>query len=159
MASSDPGPNRVELRARRASAAQGLGNVYLDILVDGRSLADRAGGQLVTVFGWSAPETHDVAADELRGLAPPGADGRVAVFVCPDCSEARCASLTVAVTRSADLVEWSPPVRSRWNLAGDGWDHDADVHPDGWPGMRFPAAALDAALGADARRAAFDAGP
>lgn len=80
---------------------------FHDIIVDGASLAERFGGDLVTPFGWGTPESQIAALDRLARRAPPDlAEARVSLYVCAECGDLGCGAISVFLDRSASGVIW-----------------------------------------------------
>jgi len=85
---------------------------YIDFAIDGSSLGDRvqrAFGDVVGVLGWQRQEDDEQAVGELilRRPSPPVLQGRVALFVCPECAGIDCGAVTVRITRSDDAYKWA----------------------------------------------------
>jgi hypothetical protein len=95
--------------ARRKAGKFVTGRSYLDFVIDGRSLAKRLDwSDAVTLLGWLAPEQHEVVLSELLLLRPTAlAENRRELYVCPECGDIGCGSITAVVTRQGDRVIWS----------------------------------------------------
>lgn len=92
------------------------GNPKVDVLVDGRRLAeyftDKLGNPLGEVFvlGWtSAPES--VKRETLQQLLGKGkpelASGRVPLLVCKECGDVACGAIAARIHRNDQIVIWS----------------------------------------------------
>ncbi|MFF4597668.1 hypothetical protein [Amycolatopsis sp. NPDC001319] len=102
---------------------------YLDFEIDGARLGEslRSRGDDVIAV---APA--DLGLDALP-------DGRVPLFVCPECGDLGCGAVTVIVERTADEVVWRD----------FGWqtDYDPEVSRESYAGLgpfRFARAQYDA---------------
>lgn len=124
--------------------------IFLDFLVNGVSLyrliraqSDNRLDQISVL--WLAPRLRDdIRANVLarltaqeRGDAP---DGRVSVYVCPECGELGCGAVTVCLEVRDQIVHWS------------GWRYEND-HDETWafnlaflPSASFERAPYTAAL-------------
>ncbi|MET7994592.1 hypothetical protein ABZU76_27240 [Amycolatopsis sp. NPDC005232] len=104
---------------------------YLDFEIDGARLGESLrslGDDVIAV----APA--DLGADALP-------DGRVPLFVCPECGDLGCGGVTVVLERTADEVVWRD----------FGWqtDYDPEVFRERYAGLgpfRFSRAQYDAML-------------
>lgn len=88
---------------------------FLDIVVDGNPLRDtlRVSSeddrptQHTTFLREARPELAIAQIDRFLGRNNGDfADGRVALFVCPICSDLACGALTVELRATADTVSW-----------------------------------------------------
>ncbi len=92
------------------SAGAKTPRTFLDFVVDGRSLFDELtarGYDFVSCLAeW--PRGVDGAARARLMLQSPGdlPSGRVALYVCPECGDLGCGSLSVCIQRTGDLVVW-----------------------------------------------------
>jgi hypothetical protein len=116
-------------RTRRAQTPRR----FLDYVIDGESLYERHGGNLISCLGWS--EDEQAAARLLRD-EPPDLGDRVAVYICPECWQLDCGAMTVRIERDGQEIDWAAPAMT-WR-EGDEWRHDYDAFAD-WPELRFDA--------------------
>ncbi|WP_433540903.1 hypothetical protein ACQP10_03930 [Streptosporangium sandarakinum] len=86
---------------------------FLDFVVDGRSLleivAERNPGNADMASAlWLAPalEDDDAVGWMLGRCASPLDDGRVPLYVCPECGDLGCGALTAVVEVFSDQVVW-----------------------------------------------------
>jgi hypothetical protein len=95
--------------ARRKAGKFVTGRSYLDFVIDGRSLYKRLDSpDAVTLLGWLEPEQHEMVLSELLLRKPTAlAENRRELYVCPECGDIGCVSITAVVTRHADRVVWS----------------------------------------------------
>ncbi|MGW4488073.1 hypothetical protein ACWEOE_30030 [Amycolatopsis sp. NPDC004368] len=103
---------------------------YLDFAVDGAPLGER-----LRALG------DDVIADAGFTL-PPFPDGRVPLYVCPECGDLGCGAVTAVIERTADEVVWRDFGRQT--------DYDPAVFFERYTGLgpfRFDRAQYDAVLG------------
>ena len=98
---------------------------FLDFIVSGRSLYEelrRRGGDYVSCLGWLA-DPHDARARarlvlEQKGDLP---NGRVSLFICPECGDLGCGAVTATIVRDgADIV---------WTEVGHASGTDGTFHP------------------------------
>ncbi|HIP77519.1 MAG TPA: hypothetical protein EYH07_03530 [Kiloniellaceae bacterium] len=83
---------------------------FLDFVVSGRSLYGelrRRGDDYVSCLGWLADPQDDHARARLL-LERPGdlPSGRVALYICPQCGDLGCGTVSVAVVRDDDGFVW-----------------------------------------------------
>ena len=83
---------------------------FLEFVVSGRSLYGelrRRGGDYVSCLGWLADPQDDHARARLllerQGNLP---SGRNALYICPQCGDLGCGSVSVAVARDDDAFVW-----------------------------------------------------
>jgi hypothetical protein len=90
---------------------------YLDFIVDGESLGVKLASILgganlpadrvpVLVLDWPIgfpAEDYGRLAGELPASLP---DGRVPLYICPECGDLGCGGVTAVVERTADTVVW-----------------------------------------------------
>jgi hypothetical protein len=94
-----------------ASGGSNTSRVTFDFEVDGVSLAKLLGIErydLVGRFDTVHPEwnEHPRMVFLLRA-APDLGNGRVLLFVCPECGDIGCGAITIAVRREGNDYEWS----------------------------------------------------
>ncbi|MBB1158806.1 hypothetical protein [Amycolatopsis dendrobii] len=81
---------------------------YLDFEVDGasvRGLAD-TGLDLISVLATDRPR-DPLRVARVLGEAPGDApDGRVLLYVCPECEDIECGAIAAKVSRRGDLITW-----------------------------------------------------
>lgn len=81
---------------------------YLDFEVDGASLRSLVDTELdlISVLATDHPRDPQRLARVL-GEAPGDApDGRVLLYVCPECEDIECGAIAAKVSRRGDLVTW-----------------------------------------------------
>ena len=126
-------------RQRTVTAAQ-TPRTFLDFVLGGESLYERHAGDLISCLGWLQPQAEAQAVRQLLGGAPPDADGRVAVQICPECADRECGLLTVILRHDGDDLLWSEPASSWFDSAETrGWVHETRDFV-AWPELRFDAA-------------------
>jgi hypothetical protein len=70
-------------------------------------LSEWVGRAVVSVFGWGARQEQVLAADRLVCLADPDLpDGRVSLYVCPECGDLGCGALSVVIEERAETFVW-----------------------------------------------------
>jgi hypothetical protein len=90
---------------------------FLDFLVEGQPLSERYGQDLISCLVWFVPDEDQRAAHRLLGEQPADVDGRVAIYVCPECGDTLCGALTARISHSERVVIWS-------DFAMSWFDHD-----------------------------------
>jgi hypothetical protein len=127
---------------------------FLDFVVDGRSLFDvvRERYDFIGCLGWLDAEYDDEAAAALLLDKAGEFEGRVGLYICPECADANCGAVTAVIEHDGDGIIWrdlaatypnftiegEPEPESAWNLARDAF---ADLKP-----MRFPRTAYREAI-------------
>ena len=80
---------------------------YLDFVVDGESLSEKIGGDLVSCLGWCVPNENAEAVRRLlleeKSSLP---DNRLPLYVCPECGELDCGAMTAIVERRNGKIVW-----------------------------------------------------
>ena len=132
----------LDWRSREAGPLQ-TPRRFLDYIVDGESLYDELGFDLVSPLGWGLAENS--AARRLLQKLPPDVDDRVAVYVCPEDADLLCGSITVKIRRDGDDVVWTGLAYSTYDVVDDCWRHDSSGLPH-WDELRFPATAYHDAI-------------
>jgi len=83
-------------------------------MVDGESLlralvkADGGHADFMGCFVAGYPEANDVAMRSLLGTTSPETDdGRVLLYICPECGDIACGAYAVRVVRKIETYTWS----------------------------------------------------
>ena len=111
--------------------ARRTGRVYADFVVDGAALSRRAQARadLISCLGWGTRAGQDAVVAMLLLERPCEAlEGRVPIYVCPECGDIYCGAVTAVIERLGDTVVWrnfgfetgldiDPPVLDQANLA------------------------------------------
>ena len=81
---------------------------FLDFQIDGKSLLDIPGTTLITPLGWLGSDTTQQVVAELLLKRPSGAlqTGRVELYVCPECADIYCGSVTVKIEKMGSYFVW-----------------------------------------------------
>ncbi|TDP90622.1 hypothetical protein [Labedaea rhizosphaerae] len=90
---------------------------YLDFIVDGESLRDRLAAVLedaptlvdcvpVLVLNWPIGFPAADYGPLIGELPSPLDDGRVPLYVCPECGDLGCGGVTAVIERTEDTVVW-----------------------------------------------------
>jgi hypothetical protein len=130
---------RLELQWRHHESHEGFNDRddYLDFVIDGEPLRDvlRCGDNVTAFGGWFGPKSLFYEAAYFRALlltnAPYLATGRCEFYVCPNCGDIDCGSITGQVGEIGDRVVWRDFALevSYWNddpsemLNRDGYEH------------------------------------
>jgi hypothetical protein len=116
---------RLVLRwADRRAAPRASPRRFLDFVVDGQPLSERHGDDLISCLGWFVPDEDERAARRLLGESPADVDGRVAIYVCPECGDVLCGALTARIRHSERVVTWSNFAMSWFDDMDNRWHHD-----------------------------------
>ena len=79
---------------------------FLEFVVDGRGLSSVFSHDLIGCLGW-LPPVHDARVVEaLLGNAASREPHRVYLYICPECGDRDCGSVTVEVQRDVAHVTW-----------------------------------------------------
>lgn len=82
---------------------------YLDFVVDGRSLRERVlESDTVGVLGWLPAKAERAAAAQLllrQSSEMPSR--RVPLYICPECGNLDCGTLTARIGKTSDAFVWS----------------------------------------------------
>jgi hypothetical protein len=113
--------------------------------VEGKSLHVRHGMDRISCLGWFLPDQDERAAQRLLGNDPPDLDGRVAIYVCPECGDLLCGVISAHIVRDADDVTWNDLAYSYFDHDTGRWDHDRRPFEQ-WPELRFDAMAYESAI-------------
>lgn len=80
---------------------------YLDFVVDGQPLSEKIGGDLASCLGWFVPAENTKAVRRLLlEEAPDLPKNRRSLYVCPECGELGCGTVTALVERSGETIIW-----------------------------------------------------
>src|SRR5205807_1544048 len=97
-----------------------------EFILDGRPLLEHCEGatgqtfDLVSPFGWTAPDYQLALAESLLLRRPPLlATGRQQFLVCPECADIGCGAITAAVRSEGGYFVWE--------LFGYENDYDPDL--------------------------------
>ena len=118
---------------------------FLDFFINGESLHDRHGFDLISPLGWFVAEEDEHAARRLLGAEPPDLEGRVAIYVCAECGDLECGAITAIIEREGKNVLWRDLASTNFDALADDWTYDDDVFKS-WRGFRFNAEEYLAAL-------------
>jgi hypothetical protein len=122
---------------------------FLDYVIDGESLYEQHGVDLISPLGWGRLECDEQSARRLLLEDEPDVEGRVAVYVCPECGDLLCGAITAVIERVGDEIIWRDLAVSSVDWSGeDGvgrWHHDASGF-ETWSVLRFPATDYSAAI-------------
>ena len=83
---------------------------FLDLVVDGQSLFEefRARGfDVISCLGWGPPAWQSEAAERLLRKRPPDLPNeRTSLFICPECGDLACGTISVTLRRDQDAIVW-----------------------------------------------------
>ena len=127
----------LDWRDRNVGSTRKTPRRFLDFIVDSQSLYERHGSDYISPLGWLRGDHDERAAQRLLRKEAPDIEGRVAIYVCPECADLDdldCGALTTLVTREGDDIVWRE-VAFSYPFYGT-WRHDPIT---GWEELRFPA--------------------
>ena len=80
---------------------------FRDIKVDGVALSTVVNADVISPFGWGSPEEQFMALDRLLLRAPPDLyEGRVSLYVCPECGDLGCGAVSVVIETDGSGIIW-----------------------------------------------------
>jgi hypothetical protein len=98
---------------------------YLDVVIDGVPLSTMGLGDVISPFGWlSHAEEDRASARLLQRSSPDLPQGRVSLYVCPECSDLACGAVSILVERGSGTVTWSDFAFQN--------DYDGEIHRTGF---------------------------
>jgi len=113
---------------------------FLDFIIDGESLYDRHGLDLISPLGWFVPPADEKAARQLLLEEPSEFGHRVEIYVCPECGDRYCGSLTAIVERQGEEIVWRDIASTTFDFfEAEAWQHE-NLPLAEWPELRFAAA-------------------
>ena len=101
---------------------------FFDFIVDGVSLLSKClekGFDEVGCLGWGGQAIHSEAQARLLDESPGDFDdGRVALFVCPECGDLGCGAVSIRLRREGqsvvwDEIGWQTNYEEGWNAIDD----------------------------------------
>jgi hypothetical protein len=99
---------------------------YFDFLISGQSAKTilRADNfDLISPFGWGDEKYENETIKEYTGLKRPEIpSGRLMIYVCPECADIGCGSITADIEITDDKVIWK-------NFGYENNDPDIDLEP------------------------------
>jgi hypothetical protein len=111
---------------------------FLDFVVDGDALYERHGFHFIGCLGWLPPDADEAAARRLLRWAKPDIDGRVSLYVCPECADLYCGAITATIERAGEDVVWRDMAMSSFDALTGRWVHDS-TELQAWRFLSFPA--------------------
>ena len=120
---------------------------FLDYVVDGSSLYERHGLRFdfISPLGWLSLDEDERAAQRLLQQATADLDGRVALYVCPECADLFCGAITAIIGRDRDEVVWRAMSVSTYDGSEERWEHERIEFRDPRE-LRFPVTAYNEAI-------------
>jgi len=77
---------------------------------------------------WLAPEVDERSAQRLLLADPQDPDGRVAIYVCPECADIYCGAITAVIEKEGEKTVWRDVAHSNPNWWAEdgiaGWLHE-----------------------------------
>jgi hypothetical protein len=127
----------LEWRDRRVGSAQ-TPRQFLDYIVDGESLYEQHGADFIGPLGWLLVDADEEAARRLLRKEKLDVEGRVAVYVCPECADLLCGAITAVIERVGDEIVWRSLAMSSYDHL-EGRRHHEATGFEAWGELRFPA--------------------
>lgn len=94
-------------RKRREGGGGATERDFLDFIIDGESLSEKIGGDLVSCLGWSVPAQNEKAVYQIMLKANSDLSGnRYILYVCPECGDISCGAVTAVIERVDDTIIW-----------------------------------------------------
>ena len=125
-------------RPSRFTQAMQTPRRFLDFVIDGESLYDRHGWDVISGLGWLDAAEDEHAAQRLLLQEPPDVDERVALYVCPEDADPYCGAVTATIERDGDEIVWRDLAYSDFDWLQGAWSHDSTGFEE-WCELRFPA--------------------
>src|SRR5262245_65668980 len=99
---------------------------FLDFVVDGESLYERRlhALDLISCLGWFVPDEDEKAARRLLLREPADVDGRVSIYVCPECGDPYCGVATATIEVRGEDVLWRTVAASTFDYEEDRWNQE-----------------------------------
>ena len=108
---------------------------FLDFVIDGQSLWDSLGTDMVSCLGWLPEPFNRAAIDRLLLRAPADfPNDRRSLYICPECADLGCGAVSVVIERDMENIVWRD--------FGYENNYDPDVIREGfedYPTIRFDA--------------------
>jgi hypothetical protein len=99
---------------------------YYDFIVSGQSAKQKLNADnldLISPFGWSDEKYENEIIKEFIGQKSPNIpSGRLMIYVCPECGDIGCGSITADIEITDDKVIWK-------NFGYENNDPDIDLEP------------------------------
>jgi hypothetical protein len=102
----------------------------LDFVVDGESVYERHGADLISPLGWLPEDADEQAAARLLRRAPPDAGDRVSLYVCPECADLACGAITALIDRRGRDIVWTGLAFTTIGQTAGSWHHDEKAFGD-----------------------------
>ena len=100
--------SNLELKWKRREGGGGATQRdFLDFVIDGESLSEKIGGDLVSCLGWFVPEENVEAVNQIMLKADSElSENRYLLYVCPECGDISCGGVTAIIERIDDKIIW-----------------------------------------------------
>jgi len=134
----------LEWRDRRVGPNQ-TPRRFLDFVVDGASLYEGHGIDFIAALGWLKPQVDEQVAQRLLTNEGPELEGRVALYICPECGDLDCGAVTAKIQREGDEVVWRETAFSSIDWSAEEWRHDPTGFED-WQELRFATSEYEEAI-------------
>jgi len=116
---------------------------FLDYILDGESLYESHGRDLISCLGWFVPDEDERAAQRLLLNGAPDIENRVSIYVCGECGDVFCGALTAIIEQHGEEIVWREIAHSTFDWLADEWHH---VPQTTLPELRFDGAQYRAAI-------------
>ena len=128
----------LEWRDRRIGSTQ-TPRRFLDYVIDGASLYEFHGADLIGTLGWLPRAADEVAARRLLLDERPDLGDRVSLYVCPEDADLLCGAITAVIAREHDEIVWRELAMSWIEPLEGTWHHDSTAFAE-LSELRFEAA-------------------
>ena len=100
--------SNLELKWKKREGGSGrTPREFLDFVIDGESLSEKIGGDLVSCLGWFDPKENEKAVNRIMLKADSElSDNRYLLYVCPECGDISCGAVTAVIERIDDNIIW-----------------------------------------------------
>jgi len=100
--------SNLELKWKRREGGGGATQRdFLDFVIDGKSLSEEIGGDLISCLGWFLPKENEKAVNQIMLKADSElSDSRYILYVCPECGDISCGAITAIIERIDDNIIW-----------------------------------------------------
>jgi hypothetical protein len=97
---------RLQWVTRRGGGGQSERH-FLDFVIDGILLQERLKTTYITELGWLSSQSAEKAVGRLLRKEPPDLpDGRQSLYVCPECADLGCGTVSIVIERIFDEIVW-----------------------------------------------------
>jgi hypothetical protein len=99
----------------------------------------------IASLGWLDSDQDEHAAQRLLGREGPDLEGRVAIYICPECGDLDCGAITAKIEREGNETVWRGMGFSSIDWSEESWGHDQSGFEE-WQELRFPTLVYEEAI-------------